>query len=165
MSYRLLKEFFDTTALKQKLVAAYPIGYQIIKDSLKYLKPGDSATETGCYVTWNTVMWGGPVGKQMKEHFKGVCVNPLSWKQDTIYVDPKYNMGAISYAFKNILPNATGAACRDGALWIKFPKSGRFSPMMGSYHIYDYALFYMNIRANVAQRVRAYLAAHTEYNK
>src|SRR6185437_3941890 len=162
MSYRLLKEFFDTTALRQKLVAAYPIGFQIIKDSLKNLKPGDSATETGCYVTWNTVKWGGLSNEDMREHFKGVCVNPLSWKQDTAYVDARENKGSISYRFNGILPNVVGAACRNGALWVSRPSEGSFFALRGSYHIYDYSFFYMNIRANVAQRVQAYLAKHPE---
>jgi hypothetical protein len=159
MSYRLLREFFDTTALRQKLVAAYPIGYQIIKDSLKNLKPGDSATQIGCYVTWNTVKWGGATGKRAREHLSGVCVNPLNWKQDNTYVDAKYNKGSISYSFNGITLNLVGAACRDGTLWISNPV-GSYYPLGGSYHIYDYAFFYINIRENVAQRVNAYLMAH-----
>lgn len=161
MAYRLLKEFFDTTVLRQKLVAAYPIGTEINKDSLKNLKVGDSAAQTGCYVTWNTVRWRGIQGERMREHFKGVCVNPLSWREDSIYIEPKYNLGGISYSFKGIIPNVVGAACRQGALWISSP-GGAFHSLGGSYHIYDYALFYMNIRQNVAQRVQAYLNEHPE---
>lgn len=162
MAYRLLKEFFDTTALRQRLVAAYPIGTEINKDSLKNLKPGDSATETGCYVTWNTVVWGGISGAKMRAHFRGVCVNPLSWKEDTAYVGSQNNLGGISYSFKGIIPGVVGAACRDGALWVSRPSNGSFHSLGGSYHIYDYAFFYMNIRKNIAQRVQAYLAAHPQ---
>src|SRR4029077_2064189 len=93
-AYRLVKEFFDTTALKQKLVAAYLIGFRICKDSLRNLKPSDSATQTGCYVSWNTVKWGGLSGS-LGSYFKGVCVNPLSWKQDTVFVDASHNAGSI----------------------------------------------------------------------
>jgi hypothetical protein len=156
MAFRILREFFDTTALRQKLVAAYPIGYQLIQDSLKNLVPGDSATQTGCYVTWNTVVWGGIPGK-MGAKLRGVCVNPLNWKRDDKYVDAANNLGSINYGFKKVFPNVVGAACRNGELWISVPIVGGFSPLGGSYHIYDYSLFYMNIRQNVAQRVKAYL--------
>src|SRR5581483_6455102 len=115
------------------------------------------ATETGCYLTWNTVKWGGPKGARMKDHFKGACVNPLSWKQDDAFVNADKNLGGITYKFNGIVPGMAGAACRDGALWISSPQGGPFYPLRGSYHIYDYAFFYMNIRANVAQRVKAYL--------
>jgi len=155
-AYRLIKEFFDTTALKSKLVAAYLIGYHIYKDSLKNLKPCDSATQTGCYVSWNTVKWGG-LSSEMGAYFKGVCINPLSWKEDTNYVDAVYNIGSVNYKFNGLTQHEVGAACRDGALWISSPKSFGYNSLLGSYHIYDYGLFYMNIRANVAQRVKAYL--------
>ena len=112
-AYHLVKEFFDTTALKQKLVAAYLVGFRIKKDSLKHLKPCDSAKETGCYVAWNTVSNDG-LTSGTGQFFKGVCVNPLSWKQDTNYVDAAYNMGSLDYKFSGIDKNETGAACRDG---------------------------------------------------
>jgi hypothetical protein len=159
LSYRLLKEFFDTTALKQRLVVAYPIGYRMVKDSLKNLKPGDSATETGCYITWNTVRWGGHSSRGA--FFKGVCVNPLSWKQDTNFVDQQHNLGSITRGFAPIIPGAVGAACRDGVLWVSDPPAkAHYFTFAGSYHIFDYSMFYMNLRANVAQRVKAYLAKH-----
>jgi hypothetical protein len=158
-AYRLIKEFFDTTALKQKLVAAYLIGFRICKDSLKNLKPADSASQTGCYVSWNTVKWGGLSGS-LGAYFKGVCINPLSWKQDTAYVDASNNIGSVDYRFKIPALHEVGAACRDGSLWISSPKSSGYSSLLGSYHIYDYGFFYMNIRANVDQRVKAYLKSH-----
>lgn len=85
-AYRLVKEFFDTTSLKQKLVAAYLIGFRVRKDSLKYLKPCDSAKATGCYITWNTVSKEG-LTSGTGQFFRGVCINPLSWKQDSNYMD------------------------------------------------------------------------------
>jgi len=164
MSYRLLKEFFDTTELRHRLVAAYPIGYKIIKDSLKNLMPGDSATETGCYVAWNTVKWGG-LSERNAQHFSGVCVNPLSWKQDDKFVDCQYNLGSLGSSFKLITPGVVGAACRNGELWVSEPSSGSFLALGKSYHLFDYGLFYMNIRANVAQRVNAYLDKHPSFSK
>jgi len=158
-AYNLVKEFFDTTALKQKLVAAYLIGFRVKKDSLKQLKPCDSAKATGCYVTWNTVSQDGLNGGRAK-FFSGVCVNPLNWKQDSAYIDATYNMGSTDYKF-DIRKNETGAACRDGLLVVNVKDPSVYSAFRGSYHIYDYSLFYMNIRANVADRVAAYLKLHS----
>jgi hypothetical protein len=53
------------------------------------------------------------------------------------------------------------AQCIDGQLAILDLRSESFpSRMVGnSMHVYDYSLFHMNIRANVAQRVAAFTAA------
>ncbi|MGP8215298.1 MAG: DUF3089 domain-containing protein [Bacteroidia bacterium] len=157
--YHLIKEFFDTTSLKQKLVAAYLVGFKINKDSLKYLKPCDSAKETGCYVSWNTVSEDGQDGMASK-YFRGVCINPLSWKQDTNYISAAYNLGSVPFNFKKIDTNETGAACRNGLLVVNIRNPWKYSSVAGSYHIFDFNLFYMNIRANIAERVGEYLKLH-----
>lgn len=156
MAYRLIKEFFDTTAFRYQLVAAYLVGYHINKDSLKNLRPCDSAGQTGCYVSWNTVAWGG-LTNALGDYFQGVCINPLSWKRDSTYVDADSNMGSVNFKFNHIDKHEVGAKCKDGSLWISLPKSLGYAPLAGSYHIFDYNLFYMNIRANVDERVNAYL--------
>ncbi len=160
MAYRLLKEFFDTTSLRKKLVAAYLIGYRIRRDSIKNIPPSDSALQTGCYISWNSVRWGGLKGK-MASHFSGVCINPLSWKQDTLYYSDSLNRGSIvfSWRYKNkrIEPYLIGAACRGGELWIRNPSKAHVFSIGGSYHLFDYSLFYMNIRNNVAKRIKSYI--------
>jgi len=161
-AYKLVKEFFDTSALKQQLVAAYLVGFKINKDSIKNIKPCDSAKETGCYVTWNTVTENGLSGKA-SNYFSGVCVNPLNWKQDSTYIDAVYNMGSVDYKFGGIDNHEAGAACRNGLLVVKISDHNKYVPLFNSYHLYDYNLFYMNIRANVADRVNAYLKLHSDY--
>jgi len=64
------------------------------------------------------------------------------------------------------LPNLTGARCQGAALEVAIPwgNSGGFvNPLtlFGSYHIFDYKLFYTNIRINAQQRLAAWRAAHT----
>jgi len=166
MTYRLIKEFFDTTALKQKLVAAYLIGFKVVKDSLKVLKPSDSATQTCCYICWNTIKQGN-MGNIAK-FFSGVCVNPLTWKRDTNFGDASLNKGSLVYDWRHkyecIKPMVVGAACHNGVLWISKPDAPYFNSLAGSYHIFDYGFFYMNIRENVAQRVQAYLDKHPQNN-
>lgn len=155
-AYNLVKEFFDTTALKQQLIAAYLIGFRVNKDSIKNIKPCDSATQTGCYVTWNTVSEGGVTGNP-EQYFSGVCINPLSWKEDTLYMDASHNLGSLDPRFSGIDMNETGAKCKDGLLVVNIKNKLKYLPVGDSYHLFDYSLFYMNIRANVADRVNAYL--------
>ena len=58
-------------------------------------------------------------------------------------------------------PGAADAQCRDGRLWVSEIRSSNYSLMplgRDNYHIFDYALFYLNIRANVETRVNAFLS-------
>ncbi len=158
MAYKLLQEFVDTTALRKQLVAAYLVGFHIEKSFFKNLQPSDSATETGCYIVWNTVGTGSEY-TNLSKFFSGVCINPLTWKQDTSFVDAKYNLGTLNHSFKIDL-DEVGAGIRNGVLRISKPLHKNYKTFGTGYHIYDYNFFYMNIRKNVQQRVDAYLKSH-----
>ncbi len=57
-------------------------------------------------------------------------------------------------------PGVADAQCRDGNLVVSEIRSEHYaSRPLGrdNYHLYDYALFYLNIRENVAARVDAFL--------
>jgi len=159
MAYKLLQEFVDTTSLRKRLVAAYLIGYHIQKDYFKNLKPCDSATQTGGYITWNTVKMGGE-NSSLGKFFAGVCINPLTWKPDTGFVDSRYDIGSVNYSFKKIEPQELGTAIRGGVLTVSAPVNKGYKTFRTGYHIYDYNFFYMNIRKNVQLRVEAYLKTH-----
>jgi hypothetical protein len=155
MAYKLVQEFIDTTPLRSQMVAAYLVGYGIQKSFFKNLKPCDSATQTGCFITWNSVMQGKE-NVSLSKFFTGVCINPLTWKPDSGYVDALYNLGTLNKNLK-IDDHEVGAACRSGVLCVSEPKDRGYKPFGTGYHVYDYNFFYMNIRKNVQQRVDAYL--------
>ena len=53
----------------------------------------------------------------------------------------------------------TGSQCRDGILFVS-DQQGYFSmgrPRDKNYHLYDYSLFYMDIRENAMLRTRTFL--------
>ena len=50
----LLRDFFDGTELKDRLIAAYLIGTNIKEDYFKELKPMYNPKENKGYVSWNT---------------------------------------------------------------------------------------------------------------
>jgi hypothetical protein len=159
MAYQLLQEFVDTTALRKRMVAAYLVGYHIQKDYFKNLKPCDSATQTGGYITWNTVQMNGQ-NSSLSKFFAGVCINPLTWKPDTGYIDASSDLGSVNYSFKKVEPHEVATAIRGGVLTVSAPVDKGYRTFRTGYHIYDYNFFYMNIRKNVQQRVEAYLKTH-----
>ncbi|NJN51130.1 MAG: hypothetical protein HC809_04475 [Gammaproteobacteria bacterium] len=128
-------------------------------------------------MTWNAV---GPNAASFGNPQTNICVNPLSWRTDGAPADFALNLGAVSFGATGfasnpdpaallapraavVEPGAADAQCIDGRLLVSEIRSQNFSAQpMGedNYHIFDYALFHMNIRANAQTRVAAYLAAH-----
>ncbi len=172
----LLKDRIEGTPLRELLVAAYPIGFGIDPGEL----PADVAVctgpeETGCLVTWNAV---GPDAASFGDPRDNICVNPLTWRTDGVRADFAQNLGAVSFGATGFAanvdpaalvaprnpvlePGAADAQCIDGRLLVTEIRSDHFdAEPMGedNYHIFDYALFHMNIRANAQARTAAYLA-------
>jgi hypothetical protein len=171
---RLLRDRFGEGTLRERLVVAYPIGYSIKEAELPPSVPVcRTATQTGCVVTWNTV---GPSARRFEDTSGNICVNPLSWAADDERADFEANLGAVSFGRMELTgddptapreplvePGAADAQCVDGALVVSEIRSDAFDarPLgRDNYHIYDYALFHMNLRANAETRVRAYLRAY-----
>jgi hypothetical protein len=150
---RLLKEFFDETDLRKRLVAAYVVGFGFDESLYKNLKPCDKPTQTGCYVTWASFKKGyDPVHSPL---YGTVCVNPVTWTRDTINVDRSKSMGAILLDFNKTYAQACETEIHHHYLWVK-----AHMPFVGSWtnlHIVDYNLFWFDIRKNVKDRVQAFL--------
>jgi len=151
---KLLAEFIEKdTALYNRMVAAYIIGFKINQGELTIIKPCLSATETNCFVTWNTVV----KGKTSDFFHSYVCINPLTWTTDTTYAGAEKNLGSVPKSFQRIDKNVCDAQVVNGLLYVHKPKAKGY-PMIygGSYHLMDYNFFYLNIRENVKQRIKAY---------
>ncbi len=150
---RLLKEFFDSTALQSKLVAAYVVGYGFDESMYKSLKPCNQPTQTGCYITWASFKKGFEAPKSGL--IGSVCVNPVSWTRDTVTVDRSKSMGAILLDFNKKYDGACETEIHKNYLWVN-----AHVPIVGSWlvlHVADYNLFWYDIRKNVHDRVQAYL--------
>jgi hypothetical protein len=177
----LLEKRITGTALRERLVAAYPIGFGIDREALAKSVPDvpvcASAEQLGCLVTWNAV---GPQVRSWADSSKSICVNPLTWRTDGAAADAALNLGGVSYAgtFNGTLADVKGvpqdfadakpllesavadAQCVDGMLLVTEIRSTHYGarPMgRDNYHIYDYNLFHMNLRRNVELRVGKYL--------
>jgi hypothetical protein len=149
---KLLKEFFDTTALRRQLVAAYVIGFGFNEKSYTNLKPCTNATQTGCYITWASFKKGfEPGGSPL---YDNVCVNPVTWNRDTIQVDRSKSVGGILLNFNKEYAQACETQIHNNFLWVDthIPIVRSFRNM----HIADYNLFWFDIRKNVADRVAVF---------
>jgi len=95
-----------------------------------------------------------------------LCVNPLTWHADGERADFAENLGAVSFdGPQRIERGVADARCNEGRLLVSEIRSEHFNSEFlgpGNYHIYDYGLFFSNIRRNVGERVAAYLSTHTQ---
>jgi hypothetical protein len=149
---RLIKEFFDTPGTKEKLVCAYIVGFGVYPDQYEVLEPCADAAQVNCYVTWSTFKEGytykGPL-----EYYGEVCVNPVSWRMDTLSATGN---GGILLNPGRKKPFATTARVVDGKfLWAKtnLILARRWDNM----HLVDFNLFWHDIRQNAALRVGKYM--------
>lgn len=178
----LLEKHMTTVSMRNRLVAAYAIGFGLDAGELAKSVPDvpicQSAEQTGCIVSWNAV---GPEVTQYVDTSKNICVNPLTWKTDGAHADVSLNLGGVAYpgrfagslgdlkelpqeyidAKPIVEPGVADAQCVDGMLLVREIRSTHYaSRPMGrdNYHIYDYHLFAMNLRKNAELRVAQYLA-------
>ncbi len=147
--------------VRQRMVAAYPVGFSIQADNGTPVC--DHPQQTGCMVTWNAV---APDAPRFTDTSNDVCVNPISWRTDGARADFADNLGAVSFAAEgsvaagDIEAGAVDAQCVDGRLHVSEVRSESFSGRMfgpGNYHVYDFSFFHMDIRANAERRVQAFL--------
>jgi len=159
---RLLQEFFDGKPLQKQLVCAYVIGYQIKKEAFKKLHAGEQPDQTGCYVGWRSYAKGEIPKLIENEKGNSVCVNPLTWTTSVEPASPKLHQGIMN-GFKTIIPNTVGTEIepKTRILWVDTEAlNDEHKARIKNLHIYDYNLFWMNIRQNIKQRIDAYVKLH-----
>ncbi len=153
----LLEDPALAAALSRVLVVAYLIGERIAPGRPGTLAPCQDATATGCFVTWATVREGAkPRLLTGAAAGPAVCVNPLNWRPgDGDWVPAARHLGGVPDSFDRIEPRLVSARCRNGLLEIRPPPAG-YAHLGGDYHESDINLFYMDLRRNAAQRLRAW---------
>lgn len=161
---RLLEDYVTGKPLLNQLIAAYLVGGPVVAEHLKKtpdIPVCNSPLQSGCQLTWNTVSKQSTDGLGYGE---SICVNPLSWQADGDYVESSRNLGGVIFKDDgNELPTPDIAVadgqCVNGQLQIAKPTENYTYKPMGpnSYHIFDYALFYMNIRQNALARTQAFI--------
>ncbi|HUR10635.1 MAG TPA: DUF3089 domain-containing protein [Flavitalea sp.] len=156
---RLLSEYFQTGPLKQRLIVAYILGMNI--PSLGNLTFCKDSLETNCICGWRTFKAGYIPSYIATESGPGTVTNPLSWSITPEFISNTHNKGAVVRNFNKVYKASADAQVHDRVLWVKklhFP--GQVLLRTNNYHAGDINLFYVNIRENVKQRVRAYKSKH-----
>ena len=154
---RLLSEMIIGTPLLDRMVVAYTVGYP--SKPMEGLKVCKSKIQTGCQISWNTESVESS-GRNASPN--EICINPLSWAQNGNMAPKELNLGSISFSEGNrLLTQLIGARCHEGKLMVDEINSKYFRYMpfgKGIYHHYDYSLFHMNIRKNIAERIDNFMS-------
>lgn len=148
---RLLKEFFDTPAMKSRLVAAYLVGFSIDTSIYEIMRPCENKDEINCYVTWSSYKKGFDPGKSVL--YGNVCVNPVTWTRNKEEVPRSQQLGALMKSLKK-KAKICGTQIHNNYLWVecKLPIIRSFNVL----HIGDYNLFWFDVRQNISDRIAAY---------
>lgn len=142
---------------------------------ISYDTYADGSEQEGIRPHWYRSGWEMSQGKPT------LCVNPLSWQRVTEQADKNMHLGGLPVEFKRqpidillsrnpgfiykeldpVKPMNSGAKCTEEGLLIVNPQqdnafSNHGDNENGSYHVFDFSLFYANIRANAIHRVNAY---------
>jgi hypothetical protein len=153
--------------LLKRMIAAYVIGYSITKDYLKanpHLKFAEGADDTGVIISYNTESAGNENNIVVLP--SAISINPINWKRDETYASAEENLGGyIANEELGKMENVPHAADAQINLerGVVITTTKAMKPMPGpvpfgngSFHSGDYALYYYNIKANVATRIAAY---------
>ncbi|MDI9366088.1 MAG: DUF3089 domain-containing protein [Flavobacterium sp.] len=153
---RLLKELFDGKPLQNKLIAAYLVGIPVETNLLTNIKPCETPTQTGCVCSWRTFKDGYRPNYVAKEP-SVIITNPLTWDSSKPLAARVINKGSILLNFNKLVPKVADANITGNILWTSKPHFfGSIFYTSKNYHIADYNLYYLSIRDNVTERIKAF---------
>jgi Protein of unknown function (DUF3089) len=175
---RLLKEKVARQPVAKRIAAAYVVGWPVSIDTdlaAMGLPACNAPDQAGCILSW--VSFAEPADPAMvvgaydatvgfdgrpRRGTRMLCTNPLTGTIDAA-ADAKANLGTIkpnnSFTEAELLVGVVPARCDNdrGLLLIGAPvELGPYVLPGNNYHVYDIPLFWMNVRADVQQRLRAF---------
>lgn len=178
---RLLKDKVAGTPLQARIAAAYIVGWPVSPDHdlpVMGLPACTTAGQGGCIASWSSFAQPAEPGMfmdiyraspgldgQAKGKASILCVNPLTGTRNG-KAAASANLGTLKpdddLQGGTLVPAAVPARCgADGLLLIGDPPElGPYVLPGNNYHVYDIPLFWENLRADVAQRVKAWKTSH-----
>ena len=164
-------------ALEGRIVAAYVVGWPLsVSADLAPtgLPPCSSPNQAACVLSWQSFAepanaslvldnWVGSksVGGIVRKREDMLCTNPISGTRDGAAA-PGANLGTLvpsaDLVSATLSVGQVGARCENGFLMINgvIPPLGPYVLPGNNYHVYDYALFWGSIRADVERRLGAF---------
>ena len=162
---RLLQEFFDGTALSERLVAAYLPGMDMYAHEFDTLPLCLEPTQTGCLCTWMTYGNGylppWLLRKMTEPEFIPVLVtHPVTWNSAELSSEYADHLGVVRPSFRLSKARAMrGQITPEGVLWVDAPKVlGGKVLQRDNWHSGDINLFWVNIHENVVTRTAEWAA-------
>jgi hypothetical protein len=176
---RLLREKVAGTPIAKRVVAAYVVGWPLsMKDDVPHLglPACRTADEVRCILSWQS--FGEPANTKLisdayerpalpggghRRRADLLCTNPITGTLDGA-APPSANLGTLmpsaDLGSATLAVGQVGARCEGGFLLIDgaIPPLGPYVMPGNNYHVYDYALFWGAIRADVARRLKAFAA-------
>ncbi len=155
---RLLQEFFDGKPLQSRLVCAYLIGHHIPVDVFKYIHLSVTANDVGGFVGWRSYQKGEIPPNIKLENGNSLCINPLTWSDATKEASANSSSGML---FNSTIIKSEQLKAQiepsSKILWVTLPSMGNTNIKWAkNLHIFDYNLFWMDIRNDVKVRVEAF---------
>ena len=172
MALRLLKDVFADETVRDRLAAAYLIGWRVTEEDLTeapWLKMARGEDDTGCVVCFSSEAPEVEDTPFVPAGFRTCSINPLNWRTDSEPADRSLNKGACfidpetGEALREI-PALTGAWIDPERGTLKLPDIDEeeydttYYFDAGVYHMYECQFFYRNLQENVALRVARYIA-------
>ena len=179
---RLLRAKVAGHAIAKRIVAAYVVGWPVSTTAdlpALGMKACDAPDQTRCILSWES--FGEPADPAQlrviydaSRGFAGfprkgtpaLCVNPLTGTRDGA-APAAANLGSVvpdtGYKSATLMPHLVPARCDpQGLLLIGEPPSGFGVAVLpgNNFHVFDYALFWANIRADAARRLAAFEKHH-----
>jgi hypothetical protein len=177
---RLLRERVAAKPIARRIVAAYVVGWPVSTTAdlpLLGLPACEQAGQAGCILSWQS--FGEPADPklitdvydasiapngQRRAGSPMLCVNPLTGNAGDA-ADAKANLGTLfpndELTQADIRANAVPARCGVNGFLLIGRQLPEFPPYVlpgNNYHVFDYALFWANIRADAAARLRTFLS-------
>jgi hypothetical protein len=174
---RLLRDRVAGTSLARRIVATYVVGWPVSRTAdlpRMGLPECASADQPGCILSWQS--FGEPADPQLifdtydaTTGFTGasrrgtamVCTNPLTGAPDAA-APASANLGTLfpsaDLTTAKLTPGRVPARCEGrGLLMIgEGPDVGPYVLPGNNYHVFDYSLFWANVRADAARRLAAF---------
>ncbi|MBR4235633.1 MAG: DUF3089 domain-containing protein [Clostridia bacterium] len=173
MCVELLKEYFcgDTNQaqeLRSRLITVYAIGWTVTEELVRDypdIVPAQSETDLGTVVSFDCEDGSLTETIILPAGVKTLSINPLNWKTDGTPADKTLNKGAVMSEGAAPAAELCGAYIGSrGELVVTDISASDYPPGLylfpeGSYHLYDYMFFFMNLKENIALRTNLYLAS------
>ncbi len=178
---RLLKERVAGTPLAGRIIAVYAGGWPIsVTADLPALglPACTGAAQTGCILSWQSFARpaefttlrarfdsGTGIAGLPRKGTRILCTNPLTGTVTDAAIPPRDNRGSLlpnaDFSSGTLIAGGIGAQClASGILDIGDPPGGYSAYILpgNNYHVYDYPLFWADLRADAGHRTAAFAA-------